>query len=60
MKIADTSFNEATSDLLIQIVETQWLKSGEWGCPLINGPKLAVRQQICFDNLIKEELVKLL
>ena len=24
--------------------KTQWLKSGEWGCPLDNGPKLAVGQ----------------
>ena len=24
--------------------KTQWLTSGEWGCPLDNGPKLAVGQ----------------
>ena len=24
--------------------KTQWLTSGQWGCPLDNGPKLAVRQ----------------
>ena len=27
-----------------QKCKTQWLTSGEWGCPLDNDPKLAVRQ----------------
>ena len=33
---------EASCDLWIKIVKTQWLISNEWGCPLDNGPKLAV------------------
>ena len=31
-------------DLWVKNVKTQWLTSGEWGCSLTNGPKLAVRQ----------------
>ena len=32
--------------LRIKYVKTQWLKSGEWGCPLDNGSDLAVGQPI--------------
>ena len=35
---------EAPGDLRVEIVTTQWLTSGEWGCLLDNGPKLAVGQ----------------
>ena len=34
------------TDLWVEIFKTQWLKSGDWGCPLDNGPKLAVGSQI--------------
>ena len=33
---------EAPGDLWVKIAKTQWLASGKWGCPLDNGPKLAV------------------
>ena len=36
--------SEASGDLWVEIVEAQWLKSGEWGCPLNNEPKIAVGQ----------------
>ena len=28
----------------VEIVKMEWLTSGKWGCPLANGPKLAVGQ----------------
>ena len=35
---------EAPGDLRVEIAKTQWLTSGEWDCPLDNGPKLAMEQ----------------
>ena len=32
------------SDLQVKIVKTQWSTSSDWGCPINNGPKLAVGQ----------------
>ena len=33
---------EAPGDLRVEYVKRKWLTSGEWGCLLDNGPKLAV------------------
>ena len=35
---------EAPGDLWVENVKPQWLTSSEWGCPLDNGPKLAMGQ----------------
>ena len=35
---------EVPGDLWVEHVKTQWLTSGEWGCPLNNGLKLGVGQ----------------
>ena len=35
---------EIHSDFRVEIVKTQLLTAGEWGCPLNNGSKLAVRK----------------
>ena len=35
---------EAPGDILVENVKVQWLTSGEWDCPLENGPKLAMGQ----------------
>ena len=34
---------KAPGELWVEIVETQWLASDEWGYPIDNDPKLAVR-----------------
>ena len=34
---------KAPGELWVEIVETQWLASDEWDCPIDNDPKLAVR-----------------
>ena len=35
---------EASSDLWVKYVKTQWLTTGDWGCTPNNGPELAAGQ----------------
>ena len=41
---------ETPRDLQVEINETQWLTSTEWGCPLKNGPKVALGQPSSLTN----------